>query len=136
MMALQSITVQLPSGLYNRLKRRAEKSQRSIEAEVVDAVAGALPADDELSPELSRAVANLATADDAALWRAVRVQFPADKSTQLERLHIRRQAGVATEADARQAAELAAELEKFMFLRAQAMSFLMQRGHDLSALAK
>jgi plasmid stability protein len=136
MMALQSITVQLPSGLYNRLKRRAEKSQRSIEAEVVEAVAGALPADDELSPELSRAVASLATSDDAALWRAVKVQFPADKSAQLERIHMRSQAGIATDAEARQAAELAAELERFMFLRAQAMSFLMQRGHDLSTLAK
>lgn len=135
-MALQSITVQLPAGLYNRLKRQAEKAHRSIEVEVVEAVAGALPAEEELPPELSRAVAGLATSDDAALWRAAQAQFPADKSAQLETLHLRRQAGIATDAEARQAAELAAELERFMFLRAQAMSFLMQRGHDLSALAK
>lgn len=133
-MVLQSVTVELPTGLYDRLKRRAEQAHRSIEAEVIEAVASAVPADEELSPELSRMVATLAAADDESLWRAARAQFPPEKSAQLERYHMRRQAGRATDAEIRQSAELAAELESFMFLRAQAMSFLMQRGHDLSAL--
>ncbi len=135
-MALQSVTVQLPPGLYNRLKRRAEQAHRSIEAEVVEAVASAVPAEEELSPEVSSAVAGLATADDATLWRAAKAQFPAEKSKRLEKLHMRIQAGNATEADVRQAAELSSELEQFMFWRAQAMSFLMQRGHTLSALTE
>ncbi len=134
-MTVQSVTVQLPTRLYNRLKRRADQAHRSIEAEVVEAVAGALPADEDLSPELSKAMAQIAASDDETLWQAAKAQFPKEKSVLLESLHLRRQAGDWNDAKARQAAALAAELEQFMFLRAHAMSLLMQRGHDLSALA-
>jgi hypothetical protein len=53
----------------------------------------------------------------------------------LEALHLRRQARNLSQAEAHQAAALADELEQFMFLRAQAMSLLMQRGHNVSVLA-
>jgi plasmid stability protein len=133
-MELQSVTVQLPAGLYNRLKRRAEKAQRSIETEMVETVADALPADEVLSAELSATVAQLATADDETLLRTAKAQFPPQKSAQLEALHLRRQESAWSEAESRQADELSAELEQFIFLRAQAMSFLLQRGYDVAAL--
>lgn len=134
-MTVQSITVHLPTGLYNRLKRRAERAHRSVEAEMLAAVAETLPVDEDLSPELAKAVSRLATLDDDALWQATQARFPSEKSTQLERLHLRRQAGDLSQAEVHQAAALAAELEQFMFLRAQALSLLMQRGHDVSGLA-
>ena len=134
-MTIQSVTVQLPTGLYNRLKRRAEQAHRSIETEMVEAVAGALSADDVLPPELDMALAQLAAADDDALWRMVRAQFPAEKSAQLEALHLRRQVRAWSAVEARQADELTAAIEQFMFLRAQAMSLLLQRGYVMAALA-
>lgn len=133
-MELRSVTVQLPAELYNRLKRRAEKAQRSIETEMVETVADALPADDVLSPELSATVAQLATADDETLLRTAKAQFSPQKSAQLEGLHLRQQEGRLSEAESRQADELAVELEQFIFLRAQAMSFLLQRGYDVATL--
>jgi hypothetical protein len=96
----------------------------------------ALPADDALSSELRRQIADLAAVDDTALWQLVRGQFPKNKATRLESLHLLRQAGDWNETLAHEADMLTTEMEQFMLLRAQAMSLLMQRGHDLSALAQ
>lgn len=135
-MTVQTVTVDLPTTLYNRLKRRAEQSQRPIEAEIIDAVAGALPADDDLPPELSRQVAALAAADDETLWQMLRGTFPRKKSARLESLNLQRQAGEWNDELAQEAEQLATELEDYMFLRAQAMAVLMQRGYDLSTFSK
>ncbi len=94
----------------------------------------AVPPDEELPPDLVAAVARLATLDDAALWQTVRARFPAEKSTQLEALHLQRQATGLSQGATQQAVALTNELEKFMFIHAQAMALLMQRGHDLSTL--
>jgi len=134
-MIVQSITVEMPAGLYDRLKRRAEQADRSVEAEVLETVAAAVPPDEELPPDLVVAVARLATLDDAALWQTARSRFSEEKSMQLEALHLQRQATGLSQAEAQQAAVLATELEKFMFIRAQAMALLMQRGYNLSTLA-
>ena len=134
-MTVQSVTVQLPTRLYNRLKHRADQAHRSIEAEVVEAVTGTLSTDDDLSAELKQAMTLLAASDDETLWKTATAQFPEEKSKQLEALHLHRQAGDWSDAEAYQSAALAAQMEEFMFLRAYAMSLLMQRGHDLSTLA-
>jgi plasmid stability protein len=133
-MTVQSVTVELPATLYNRLKRRAEKAQRTIEAEVVEAVTEALPNDEDLSPALQQAMAHLATLDDNALWRAATAQFSDEKSSRLEALHFARQDGDWDEMKAHEAASLVAEIDQFMFLRAHALSLLIQRGHDISTL--
>lgn len=135
-MSVQTVTVELPTALYNRLKRRAEQTQRPIEDEIIDAVAGALPADEDLPPELSRQAAALAAANDETLWRMLRGTFPRKKSARLESLNFQRQAGEWNDALAHEAEQLAIEMEQYMFLRAQAMSVLMQRGHDLSTFGR
>jgi len=135
-MTVQTVTVELPTTLYNRLKRRAEQTQRPIEAEIVDAVAGALPADEDLPPELFRQVAALAAADDETLWQMLKGTFPRKKSARLESLNLQHQAGEWNDELAQEAEQLATELEDYMFLRAQAMAVLMQRGYDLSTFGK
>lgn len=74
-MTVQSFTVQLSTRLYNRLKQRADRTNRSIEIEMVEAVAGALPADDMLPTELADALAHLAAAEDDMLLRATKARF-------------------------------------------------------------
>lgn len=133
-MTVQSVTVQLPTRLYNRLKQRAERANRSIEIEMVEAVAGALPADDMLPTELADTLAHLATADDDTLLRAAKARFSEAKSARLETLHLRRQNNAWSRMEELEAEALTAELERFMFLRAQAMSLLMQRGYDVAAI--
>lgn len=133
-MTLQSVTVQLPTGLYNLLKRRAEQAHHSIEAEVLETVAATVPVEQDLSPDLLQAISQLANLNDDALWQAAKARFSKQKSAHLEALHLQRQNKGLSSTEAQHAAELADELEQFMFLRAQAISFLMQRGYNVSTL--
>ena len=133
-MTLQPITVQLPTGLYNRLKRRAEQAHHSIEAEVLETVAATIPTDQDIPSDLMPAISQLANLNDAALWQATKTFFPKQKSARLEALHFQRQEKGLSPTEAQQAAELADELEKFMFLRAQVIALLIQRGHNVTSL--
>lgn len=127
-MSMQSVTVEIPTNLYIRLKRRAEQAHRSIEAEVVKAVADALPADNDFSDGLQQALLDLSVSDEETLYKTAQAQFPAEKSARLEVLHLRRQAGEWNDRLAEESARLSSEMEEFIFLRAHAMSLLMQRG--------
>lgn len=127
-MSMQSVTVEIPTNLYIRLKRRAEQAHRSIEAEVVEAVADALPADNDFSDGLQQALLDLSVSDEETLYKTAQAQFPAEKSARLEVLHLRRQAGEWNDRLAEESARLSSEMEEFIFLRAHAMSLLMQRG--------
>ncbi len=133
-MSLQPVTLHLPKSLYNQIRRRAEKSRRSVEAELLDVVASAVPTNDELPEELAEAVSNLKLLDDDALWRAARSQLPAETSSALEKLHLKRQQEGLNEAEVQTLAGLIRQYEKTMLVRAQAAVLLKNRGHDLSSL--
>ena len=130
----QDITISLPNLLYQKLKARAEQTQRSVEAEALDALVAAVPAIDELSTDLEASLAQLALLDDEALWRAARTTFAADAARQLEDLHLKRQREGLTEGEAQAAATLLQQYERAMLVRAQAIALLKQHGHDVSIL--
>ena len=133
-MTVQTVTLNMPSILYDRIKRRAEQAHRSVEAELLEAVAMAVPVADELPPDLTETISSLAHLDDETLQRAARSHFPTEKATKLEALHLQRQDEGLTEQEAQRAAELTRQYERAMLVRAQATALLMQRGHDVSAL--
>ncbi len=134
-MTIQSVTLNLPGHLYNRLKRRAEQAHRTVEAELLEVVASAVPVADELPAELNEAISPLALLDDEALWRAARSHLPAEAAVQMENLHLKRQREGLTEAEAQTLAGLVRQYERAMLIRAQAAALLKQRGHDVSELA-
>jgi len=129
----QSVTLQLPAPLYRQLERRAEQTQRTVEAELLDVVATAVAAD-ELPPDLAEAITPLAMLDDEVLWRAAQSRLPAEDAEQLESLHLKRQREGLTKAEADEAASLVRRYERAMLVRAEAAALLKQRGHDVSAL--
>lgn len=133
-MAVQTVTLNMPSALYDRVKRRAEQAHRSVEAELLEAVAMAVPAADELPPDLAETISSLAHLDDETLQRAACSRFPTEKATELEALHFKRQDEGLTEDETQRAAELTRQYERAMLIRAQARALLMQRGYDVSAL--
>ena len=134
-MTIQSVTLNLPGHLYNRLKRRAEQAHRTVEAELLEVVASAVSVADELPAELNEAISPLALLDDEALWRAARSHLPAEAAVQMENLHLKRQREGLTEAEAQTLAGLVRQYERAMLIRAQAAALLKQRGHDVSELA-
>ncbi len=66
-MLVQPVTVNLPVVLYDRLKRQADQAHTTVEQELLQVVATAVPLTDELDPELSEARQQLVLLDDAAL---------------------------------------------------------------------
>ena len=133
-MTVQTVTLNMPSTLYDRIKRRAEQAHRSVEAELLEAVAMAVPAADELPPDLAETISSLALLDDETLQHAASSHFPTEKASELEALHLKRQDEGLTEDEAQRAAELTRQYERAMLIRAQAAALLMQRGYDVSAL--
>lgn len=133
-MTVQTVTLNIPGTLYDRIKRRAEQSHRSVEAELLEAAAMTVPAVEELPPDLVEAITSLVHLDDETLRRAARSHFPADQAAELERLHLKRQDEGLTQGEAERAAELTRQYERAMLIRSQAMALLMQRGYDVSSI--
>ncbi len=133
-MTVQSVTLDLPDALYERLKHRAEQTHRTVEAELLDVVAAAVPATDELPRDLADAISPLASLNDQALWQAARTHLPTAAANRMERLHLKRQQRGLTEPEAEVLTELVRQYERTMLVRAQAVALLKERGHDVSGL--
>lgn len=133
-MSLHPVTVNIPAKLYTRIKRRAAQAHRSVEDEMLEAIATAMPLDEKLSDELEEAISHLKLLDDQALWRAARNRLPSKVSNQLENLHLKRQREGLTESEEQTLAHLIRQYERTMLVRAEAAGLLKQRGHDISQL--
>ena len=90
-MTTQTVTLDLPELLYQKLRLRAAQSQRTVEDELLEVLATAVPLTDDLPADLSAAMTPLATLNDADLWRAAQSQLPANLAARLEELHLKRQ---------------------------------------------
>jgi hypothetical protein len=133
-MAVQTVTVNVPGALYTRLQRRAEQANRTVEAELLDVLATAVPVADELPADLAEAVSPLALLDDEALGRAARSPLAAEAAARLEELHLKRQREGLTAAEAEALSGLVRQYERAMLVRSQAVALLHQRGRDVSHL--
>jgi hypothetical protein len=133
-MTAHAITLQLPESLYESFKRKADEARRTVEAEVLDAVAQAAPETDELPPDLVDSLAQLDAFEDEALWQLARSHISREESTELEDLHLKRQSVGLAAAEKARTAFLVGQYERAMVLRAHAARVLNERGHDVSCL--
>ena len=133
-MAAHAVTLHLPETLYKRFQQRAKWSHRSLETEILDAVASAAPVEGELSPDLIESLEALQRLDDEQLWALAREAMSPEACRELEHLHLKqRDEGLNREEDAARA-NLIREYERSMLVRAQAAKLLKERGHDVSSL--
>lgn len=58
--------------------------RRSIEEELVDVVSAALPTADDLSPDITGDLAQMAFMTDAELWQAAQTELPLQDSEKLD----------------------------------------------------
>lgn len=133
-MNVHPITLSLPKSIYNHLRKRAEKSRRSVEMELLDMVTAAIPASEELPDALATAMADLDLLDDDALWRAARTRLDTDQSAQMEALHIQRQRQGLSTGEEQTLQGLLLRYERNMLVRSRAASLLKTRGHDVTSL--
>lgn len=133
-MPAHAITLHLPETLYERFRQRAEWSRRSLETELLDAVASAASVEGDLSPELVETMGSLEKLTDEELWRLAKTAMSRKASKDLEALHVKqRDEGLSSREDATRL-KLIQEYERTMLIRAQAAKFLKDRGHDISRL--
>lgn len=133
-MSGHAITLHLPETLYKRFRQRVEWTHRSLETEILDALAAGTPVEDELSPEVLEAVEALEHLEDEELWHLARQSMSREASQELEALHAKQQDQGLEPAEEAARARLILEYERAMLVRAQAASLLKSRGHDVSSL--
>ena len=133
-MTVQSVTLNLPETLYDWLRQRAEQTHRTIEDELLETVASAIPLTENLPDDLNEAISHLQVLDDEALWRAAKSHLSTEVATEMERLHLKRQREGLTENENQTLEKFVKQYERVMLVRAQAAALLKERGHDVSGL--
>ena len=131
----EPLKVHLPEPILGRLKARADQAHRTVEAEILEAVAASVELEDRLPDDLEAALASLPLLDTEDLWRAARSHLPGDAVAHLEALHLQRQREGLSKAETETLAGLLREYERSMLVRAEAARLLKHRGHDVAALA-
>ena len=130
------LMVTVPGPIYEQLKQRAELTQRSVEDEVVLALAATDSARDDLSTDLATTLAALPTLDDDALWRLARSRVGGEDAARLSDLGDQRQRGGLTAEELREAEELVQRHDRVLVLRAEAAALLKQRGYGVDVLLR
>lgn len=134
-MAIQAVTVDLPTNVYEQIQRAAEKVQRPINEILVEAIAAVAPVIDTASGPMRSALAQMAYLNDAALWQAARATMTVEQRQRLAALHDQQQRGIELNPEERAEEQaLLALYRETILIRAQGAVLLKQRGYDVSNL--
>jgi hypothetical protein len=133
-MAAHPVTLRLPETLYDLFQSRAERAHRSLEAELLDAVATVAADEEELSDAMAKAIADLELLSDQELWHAARNCLSAEAQSQLEALNFKQQREKLTVAEKETLEQLVHQYDEAVLLRAEAVRLLKEHGQDASKL--
>jgi hypothetical protein len=133
-MTVRRVTLEIPVAIYERFRERAARTQRTVEAEAVEALVALAPDEDTLPVALARELDHLNHATDEVLIREARGRWTADQAEKLEALHLRQQSSALAPAEIELEHELLQAYDLAMELRAQALRLLRERGHDIRPL--
>lgn len=129
-MATETVTLQIPEVLYQRLANTARAQRRPIEEVIVRALqVGSPPAWDDVPEEFQADLAALDKLDDDSLWPIVRSRKTADQMERYNFLLERNSSGSITNAERLELIKLRREADGFMLCKAQAAALLRWRGH-------
>jgi hypothetical protein len=128
----QTIPIQLPDAIYQRLQQVAQATNHSIEEVVLQTIRGNLPPSlGDLSPELHCVVADLQHMSDDALWAVTKERLPQPQWRRHQRLLRKGQEGTLSMAEHQELSELRAAADRFVTRRSYALALLKWHGHIL-----
>lgn len=131
-MAVETVTLNIPEILYQRLVNTARATQRPLEEVMLHALqVGSPPAWDNVPEEFQADLAALDKLDDNTLWQIVRSRKTAD---QMERYNILLEGNsnsILSEAERLELMTLRYEADRFMLRKAHAAVLLRWRGHSV-----
>lgn len=131
-MTLQTINIQLPDTIYQRLQRVAEAMNQPIEEIVFQTIRGNLPPSlEDLSPELRRVVADLQYLSNEELWAIAKAPLPSPQWRRHQRLLRKAQEGTLSAIEQKELEELRVATDWFVTRRSYALALLKWRGHTL-----
>lgn len=127
-----SISLQLPDRLYQRLVNTAQATQQPLEAIILRALEVGSPPDWDDVPEPFQAdLAALDRLDDATLWTIALGRQSETQFTRYDELLDRNREGRLTDAEQVELAHLRTQADRFMLRKAQASALLRWRGHHV-----
>jgi hypothetical protein len=134
-MSSATIPIQLPEFLFQRLKRAAELTHRSVEEIAATTLDAALPSHPNLPAEIANELAAMQVFSDDALWAAVEPSFSPTQARRLAQLNATTSERELSVAESSEQRDLIAAYRHSVLRRAQALAILAQRGHPLPNLA-
>lgn len=131
-MPTETVTLQIPEILYQRLFNTARATQRPLEEVILHALrVGSPPAWDDVPEEFQADLAALDKLDDNTLWQIVRSRKTAADMERYNILLESNSSGKLTEAERLELMALRREADLFMLCKAQAAVLLRWRGHSV-----
>ena len=126
------VSINLPERLFQKLKRVADLTHRSVEEVAVTSLEVVLPTDQDLPVDLADELAAMRLFRDDTLWAATTPSLTSAEEQHL--LHLNRTAGERdlTSDEKAEQQRLIDTYQRSVIRRAQALAILAQRGHDIS----
>jgi hypothetical protein len=129
-MAVETVTLQIPEILYQRLVNTANATQRPVEEVMLHALQiGSPPEWDDVPEEFQADIAALDKLDDNTLWQIVNSRKTAVEMERYNTLLEGNSSGTLTEAERLELMALRHEADLFMLKKAHAAVLLRWRGH-------
>jgi len=126
-MSRQTITLELPDELYDRVHDIAAAHQLDVESILIDSIAlmfGELDNDGVEADKLS-------TFSDEQLWAIVHRHLAYPQDARLRELSIKADEGTLSDDEREEMSRLAVQVDRYVLLRSQALLLLKQRGYDV-----
>lgn len=129
MTSTQSISVELPDKLYERIREVAERNERSVESilrESLEVLFGGVSVDSETP------LSQLENFRDDQLWAVVYQRMPwPEKERMRELIAQGKKRGELGAGEQAALKGLLDQVDRYMLLRSRALQLLQQRGHDV-----
>ena len=126
----ETVTIEIPSNLFESLKQKANFMHRPVEDLVVQTLSVAAPPAD-LSPELVIELEAMLNFSDDALWAATKPSISETERVRLEQLNTLAGTRPLSEAEKKEQSQLLQAWQRSMTRRAKAFAILKLRGHPL-----
>jgi len=134
-MPTETVTLQIPEIIYQRLVNTAHATQRPLEEVMLHALqVGSPPAWDDVAEEFQAEIAALDKLDDNTLWQIFHGQKTAADMEEYNNLLEKNSSGTLTETERLNLISFRHEADLFMLSKAQAAVLLRWRGYSLPNL--
>lgn len=133
-MMSQSLTLQIPTHIYQRLQQVAQTTRQPMEAVAYQSLQGNLPPLIEDVPDEWRGdVADFDQLNDEALWKVAQEPLSEQQWKRHQDLLERNQDGALTDGEHRELTRLRTMVDRFVLRRSYALALLKWRGHAISS---